>query len=135
MASDRITGKQSYFVINGFTVPITKYTPKTNRKLADITDNGDYDLNTDLMYPTQLPVNAVTECSVEGRYRKSSTPAAIIALLYSGAYAIFTTLGLDAGTLYGTGNFDISDFQIDVPVDDTVTFTCNIKSNGKFTPA
>jgi hypothetical protein len=132
--ADRKTGKQSYFIYNGFNIFITKYSLKVDRKLADITDNGDYDVATDLMYPTQLPVNAVAEISAEGRFRQSVTPIAIMAPLYSGATAIPATLGLDAGSLSGHGLFDISNFNLDVPVDDTVTFSCSLKSNGKFTP-
>lgn len=131
---DRFTGKQSYFLINGYTVPITKATPKTTRKLADVTDNGDYDTPSDLLWPTQLPVMAPVEMTIEGRFRKSSTPAAIISLLYTGATAVPTRLGMDASTVYGSGNFDISDFSSDMPVDDVVTFTCTVRSNGKFTP-
>lgn len=132
--ADRLTGKQSYFFLNGFYIPITKASPRTARKLADVTDNGDYDTNTDLLWPTQLPVSAPVEISIEGRFRKSTTPAAIIALLYTGATAVQTRFGLDAQTIYGSGLFDISDFQTDAPVDDTVTFTCTVRSNGRFTP-
>lgn len=134
MPNERLTGKQSYIIINGTYIPITKYTPKINRKLADITDNGDYDSNTDLIYPAQLPVSATTELSVEGRFRLSLTPIAIMGILYTGISAVPVKLGLDAGHMFGSGNFDISDFQADVPVDDTVTFTCTLQSNGKFSP-
>lgn len=131
---DRLTGKQSGFLLNGYAIPITKATPKTTRKLADITDNGDYDSNTDLLWPTQLPVMAPVEMTVEGRFRRSVTPAAIIALLYTGATAVLARFFLDQNLIYGSGLFDISDFQTDSPVDDTVTFTCTVRSNGKFTP-
>lgn len=132
--ADRLTGKQMALVWNGFTIPITKVTPKTNRKLADITDNQDYDVNSDLLWPTQLPVMAPVEFAVEGRFRKSITPGAIIQFCYTGATAVRAVLTLDAGQTYGSGLFDLSDFQTDSPVDDTVTFTCTLRSNGKFTP-
>lgn len=132
--SDRLTGKQSYFYFNGYFIPITKATPKTSRKLADITDNGDYDTNTDLLWPTQLPVMAPVELSIEGRFRKSTIPGAILSILYTGATAVQTRFGLDTNTIYGSGLFDLSDFQADSPVDDVVTFTCTVRSNGKFTP-
>lgn len=132
--ADRLTGKQSYIFWNGTTIPITKATPKTNRKLADITDNQDYDAASDLLWPTQLPVMAPVELSIEGRFRKSITPSAVIAFLYTGTVAVRGVFGLDSGTIYGSGLFDLSDFQCDSPVDDTVTFTCTLRSNGKFTP-
>jgi predicted secreted protein len=55
-------------------------------------------------------------------------------ILYTGATAVLTRLTMDASTIYGSGLFDISDFQTEMPVDDTVTFTCTVRSNGKFTP-
>jgi hypothetical protein len=132
--ADRLTGKASYFLFQGTAIPITKATPKVTRKLADSTDNGDYDTTTDMIYPTQIPVTVKTELAIEGRYRKSSTPAAIMSLLYSDATQIPIVLGLDSGSIWGHGVADISDFQTDIPVDDTVTFTCNVMAYGKFIP-
>ena len=103
MAEDRLTGKASYMVFNGTTIPITKYNPTITKTLPDITDNGDYDVQTDLIYPTQLPVSAVTELSVEGRFHLNSTPSTIMSLLYRGASAIPVVLGLNAGSLFGHG--------------------------------
>jgi len=134
MATDRITGKSGSFTFNGISIPITKWSARTTKKLADITDNADYNLNTDLMWPTQLPVNAVLDVSVEGRFRLSVTPADLLAPLYTGLTAIPVTLALTTSQIYGHGNFDLSDFSCDLPVDDTVTFTCSLKSNGIFTP-
>jgi hypothetical protein len=122
-------------ILNGAQIPITKYNPSITKNLPDITDNGDYDSQTGLIYPTQLPVSAVTELSVEGRFHLNSTPISVMALLYSGVSAIPVTLGLDAGNLFGHGNFDISNFQAVVDVRETVTFTCTMVSNGKFTPS
>lgn len=132
--ADRLTGKASYLSINGVFVPITKYSPKTTRNLPDTTDNGDYNSNTDLVYHTRIPVSVDMELSVEGRYRISVTPVAIMNILFTGANAIPVVLGLDAGHLYGHGNFDLADFSTDVPVEDVVTFTCTLRSNGIFTP-
>jgi hypothetical protein len=132
--SDRLTGKASYFSFNGFTIPITKVTPKVTRALPNTTDNGDYNSTADMIFPTQIPCSVATEYAIEGRYRKSSTPSAIVALLYTGATAIPATFGMDASTVWGHGFFDISDFQTDAPVEDTVTFTCTMISNGQFFP-
>lgn len=131
---DRLTGKASYLLFDGVMIAITSYKPKTERKLADTTDSGDYNTQADLVFPTQIPVSAAVELSVEGRYRKSSTPSALIATLYQGGGPYPVVLGLDAGTLAGHGNFDVSDFEASVPVQDTVTFTCTMKSNGQYIP-
>lgn len=132
--ADRLTGKASYIVYNSNVLSITSYTPTTDRALADTTDNGDYNATADMIFPTQLPVSAKTTIEVEGRFRKSQTPAVLLANLYTGVSAVPVVLGLDAGTLYGHGNFDISNFKTSVPVEDTVTFTCTLQSNGQFTP-
>lgn len=132
--ADRLTGKASAFSFGGALFAITKATPKITRKLADTTDSGDYNSTNDMIYPTQLPVSAAVELSIEGRYRKSSVPSGIVATLFTGVFAVPVQLALDAGSLFGHGNFDISDFQADIPVEDTVTFTCTMKSAGQFTP-
>lgn len=132
---DRLTGKASYFTFGGVNIPITKATHKAERKLADTTDNGDYSQGQDLLTPTQLAVSVGTEFSIEGRYRRSVIPGALIANIYqSNPGGVMAYLGLDASAVVGHGYFDISDFQVDDPVDDTVTYTCTMKSNGPFTP-
>lgn len=132
--TNKLTGKAAYLTISGTQIPFTKIGAKTERKLADATDSTDYDVATDLIWPTQLPVSASIELSVEGRYNLVSTPGTVIATLYSGATAVPCVFGLSGSAIYGHGNFDLSNFQADVPVDDIVTFTASLKSNGKFTP-
>jgi hypothetical protein len=134
--ADRLTGKASYFLLGSAAtqIPITKATPKVTRKLADTTDSGDYQSTPDMIFPTQIPVSAPLEMAIEGRYRFSSTPSAIVALLATSATNIPVVLGLNSGAIWGHGNFDISDFQSDIPFDDTVTYTCNIRSNGQWVP-
>ena len=131
---DRLAGDQSSLTFGGTSIPITKYTPKVNRKLADTTDTGDFDSAAGLIANTQVPVSYNLELSVEGKFRKSVTPSALIAQLFSGATAVPTVLTLAQGVLFGHGNFDLSDFSCEVPAEDTVTFTCTLKSNGAFTP-
>lgn len=132
--ADRLSGKASYLTLGGTNIAITKYGPKVPRKLADWTDSGDYNSTADMIFPGQVPVSAPLEVSVEGRYRKSTTPSAIVALLATSATNIPCVLGLDAGTIWGHGNVDIANFETDVVYDDIVTFTCDLKSNGQWTP-
>lgn len=131
--ADRLTGKASYFIFGITTIPITKTTGKIIRKLADSTDSGDYYSTPDMIGPTQIPVSVRVELSIEGRYRKSSTPSAIVANLFTDITQVPMVLGMDAGTIWGHGLADISDFQTDQPVEDTVTFTCNVVSYGLWT--
>lgn len=131
--SDKLTGKASGVTFNGTALYITKYAPKVTRTLVPTTDSGDYDADSDLLHETQLAVKVSMELTVEGYYRKSQTDNAVIAALYSGAAALPVVLRLDAGSLFGHGNFDLSEFSSEVPLEDKVTWTATLKSNGKFT--
>ena len=129
MAADRIAGVAGYVVYNGATLPITKWSGAIERKLADSTDTGDYNLTANIIGPTQIPVTARVNVDVEGRFRKSATPG-LIAFALSGNLSVTGTLGLDASTVFCTGNFDMSNLSVDLPVDDVVTFKCTLMSNG-----
>jgi hypothetical protein len=132
--ADRLTGKASAFYFEGNPIPITKCTQKTTRKDADTTDNGDYQQSNDLIFPTQLIVSAATEFSIEGRYRKSTIPTILSqAVFQSVPGGVFARLGLDSGTVSGSGYFDITEFTVEDPVEDTVTYSGTMKSNGLFT--
>lgn len=132
--ADKLTGKASYFIYGGTTFCITKYSTKVTRALADTTDSCDYSSSIDLVNMSQIPVSVTQELTVEGNFHLSQTTQGLLTSIYSGANAIPVTLGLNAGVLLGTGNFDISDFSCDVPVVDTCKFTATFKSNGAFTP-
>lgn len=133
--ADRLTGKASYFVFNGAQVPITKATRKVTRKMADVTDNGDYNQQQDLLTPTQLAVSAGTQFTIEGRYRKSVIPSLNGSAIYeSNPGGLLAVLGLDSSTVSGHGYFDITDYEETVPDDDAVTYSCTMTSNGAFTP-
>lgn len=133
--TDRLTGKASYLTFNGVNIPITKMTPKVTRKLPDSTDSGDYSSAQDMIATTQIPCTYTVEGAIEGRFRKSVTPAQFLANSFTSITQIPIVLGLDASpTIWGTGVCDISDFSTDIPVEDIVNFTANIKSWGAFTP-
>ncbi len=132
--AETLTGKASYITVAGTNLYFTKLTPKVTRKLADDTDSGNYNATDDLLYPSQLEVSAPVEIAVEGNYRKSQTPTAIIARLFtaSGPYAV--TFGVLTGYPHFAGNYDLSDFQIEDPLDDVVKWTATLKSNGRVSP-
>lgn len=133
--ADRLTGKASYFVFNGQQIPITKVGRKVARKKADTTDNGDYNSTTDLLFPTQLIVSATTTFSVEGRYRKSVNPGLNSNAIYeSTPGGLLAFFGVDTVTVAGHGYFDIENYEESSPIDDTVTYTMDMTSNGQFTP-
>ena len=114
-------------------IPIKKYTGTTTRTLADTTDTGDYNQPSDMLWESQIPAKLCMELDVEGNYRLNQTSSTFLATLFSGANAVAVVLGLDAGDLFGHGNFDISDFTLESPSDEVISFTCKMKLNGTFT--
>jgi hypothetical protein len=131
--ADRATGKNQFVTFNNVIIPITKVGVKINRKLADTTDSGDYYTTPDMLFPTQIPVSAPLELSIEGRFRYSSTPGFITAAQTS-LTNIPCQVSITNGSQLAAGNFDLSDFEYDGPYDDVVTFTATLKSNGPWTP-
>src|SRR5271166_4014734 len=126
--ADRLTGKASYFTYGGVNIPITKMTPKVTRALATSTDSSDYNVTADMIGPTQIPVSTMVEGTIEGRFRRSTIPTAILAYLATSSTQVPCVFGLDlAPTIWGSGLFDISDFSTDVPVEDMVTFTATVR--------
>ncbi len=128
----RLTGKSGYLTFGGYNIPITKWSMKTTRNLPDSTDNGDYNSTDDLIYHTRIPVSVDSDVSIEGRYHKDVLPGTLIAVLFTGATAVNVSLGLDSATVYGHGAFDLMDFSCDLPIEDMVTFSATLKSNGQF---
>lgn len=108
---------------------------RVSRNVATCTDSSDYDPQANLIGPTQIPVSATFEGTVEGCYRRSTTSQAIIADLFTGITAVPCVFGLDSNTLIGSGTFDITDFTQDMPVEDIVRFSCTVRSNGLFVPS
>ena len=132
--ADRLSGKSAYLTFNGYTLPFKKLSQKVTRKCADSTDSGDYYTQNDMLFPTQIPVSVKTEQTIEGTFRFSSTPQAVVTALYTSLTNIPAQFGLNASGQLGTGNVDITDFSCDAPVDDIVTWTATMTSNGQWTP-
>lgn len=131
---DKAPGMRSYVVYGGVTLPVTRTNLRVTRNLADCTDSSDYDGDADIIGKTQLPISAVCEGTIEGRYRRSTTPSAVVAGLFTGVIGVPMQFGLDSGTVVGHGYFDISEFSQDMPVEDVVNWTCTVRSNGLFVP-
>lgn len=132
--ADKLTGKASYWIFNGQQFFITKYSPKVTRTLADTTDSADYNASIDMVQSSQIPVMLTQELAVEGNFHLSQTIQGLLTTVYSGINAVPVVLGLNAGALFGSGAFDVSDFSADVPIIDTCKYTASMKSNGPFIP-
>lgn len=137
MASDangRLVGNGSYIVFNGTAIPITSYTVTSDRTMTDKTNSTHYNPSTGMFCPAQVPVSVVTKVQVEGRFRINVVPNALISLLYQDVEDVYVLLGLDSGNQFGEGRFDITDFRTTVPINDVVTYSCALLSNGPFNP-
>lgn len=132
--TDRVSGKQSYLTFNGTNVPITKVDPSVVRKLGDTTDSGDYNSTQDMLPNTQIPCTYHVEASIEGRFRKSVTPSSFLSIAFTSTTQIPIVIGIDQSpTVWGQGFCDISNFKSSIPVDDIISFSCDIVSWGSFT--
>jgi hypothetical protein len=45
---------------------------------------------------------------------------------------VLCSIKFSTGTTFGHGAFDITDFKADVPVDNTIGYSCKLVSNGVF---
>jgi len=132
---DKSTGKASYFTYRGIRIPIFRINIRVTRTLADCTDSSDYDANADMIGPTQLPVSAQFEGTIEGVFRFSTTPQTLFGDLFRGVYGVPCTFGTNQNSLIGTGFMDIADYTQDMPINDTIRYSCTVRSNGLFTIA
>ncbi len=135
MSEQRFTGKLATLSVGGVRIYKSKISAKINTKLADVTDDANYDPATDMIYTAQLKVAVGVELSVEGYYRKDSTPSTVIASAFDGSTGP-KAVAFAVGTGYShfSGNYDLSDLSIDAPVDDVVKISFTLKSNGIVTP-
>jgi hypothetical protein len=133
-AAQKLTGKASYLTFQGTRIYFTKVSPDVDRECADSTDGADYDSSSDMIQPSQIPVKVQMTLQVELKYDLNTTGTAFTQAAYSSGGPYPTVLGLNAGTVMGHGNFDITKFSADVPIDDTVTATATLLQNGVFTP-
>jgi len=128
--TNKITRKAASWTYKGATIPFTSMTPSVERTMADATDSTDYDSGSDSLWPSQLEVKVGMKFKVEGRYNTSTIPSAILTDLYTGASAAAVVIKLNPSTIFGHGNFDISNFEAKIQVDDIVTYSCDLMSNG-----
>lgn len=132
MPVQKVAGKAGSFKYAGVILSMKKWTAKVTRDLADTTDSDDYDAGTDMLYKSQVPVALQVEANIEGFFDLNSTDATIVTSLYSAATKVAVVLGINASVTFGHGPFDLSDFEVDAPIDDVVTWKATAKSNGLF---
>lgn len=132
--ADKLTGKAQILQVDGVELKVTKATPNLDVTYSDSTDGDDYDDTDKLVYASQLPASAEPSIDIEGWYNKTTTPTGLIEkMLTSSGSPYDMQYSIDATTNVVAGKCDIQDFKITSQLKDTVSFTCKLKGNGKWT--
>lgn len=128
------TGRSGSATVGGVVIPITKWSVKSNRNLADATDSGNYDPVSGQTFSSQANGVVGIEITIEGNYDAATTATNITAKIkLDGPFAV--VLKIDPTTTYASGNFDFSDVEcnLEVPGGTMVAWTATGKSNGVIT--
>ncbi len=131
--TDRLSGKASYWTLNGVAIPITKIDASYDRDLGKTTDSGDYNVSQDMLTHTQIPVAYQWKGTMEFKYRFSSTPD-LITIAVTSLTQIPCVVGMNLSAVQGSGLVDMANLKISQPVDDICTGTCDVQSWGAWTP-
>lgn len=126
----RRTGKGQILTFRTIIFYVKKVSPKSDVKMADITDSSNFDATTALVWKAQLKVTGQLTLSVEANYDDNITNSLIVQDLFSGSAAGAVVFKLDSGVVFCHGNFDMSEYEQDTPIDDTVTCSYTLMSNG-----
>ena len=128
------TGRHGHITVDATELPITKWSAKLTRELADATDSNNYNPDDGQTWKSQQPGVIGIEGTIEGNFDLDSTADLIIAKFKVDA-AFPCVLGLTRTTNLCTGNFDFNDTDIslEVPGSSMVTWTTTFKSSGVLT--
>ena len=139
MAVSKLTGKAGTLTYANTVLTITKWSANVNKDFADSTDSSDYDSNTThLVWKEQLASGIAIEGDIEGYWdttANTGTNAFLMSYFFSANAAADLALKLDASTVFASGNADLTNFKIEVAVNEAKTtgFTASYKSNGIWT--
>jgi hypothetical protein len=136
MPVQKISGKAGYFKTGGSAgtkMNITKWSGSLEVKNSDTTDSNDFDASTNLVWNTQVPASAKMTIDVEGNYDVNGAQAPLVTAALNGASPlVIAELGFTATAVFGYGNFNVTNFKADSPMEDTVTYSATLTSNGKW---
>jgi hypothetical protein len=126
------SGRSGSITVNSVNIPITKWTAKLSKELADSTDSSNYDVASGQTYKAQVPGVISIEATVEGNFDSAASTGVINKLKSDPMLPV--VLKLDATTTFCSGSFDLSDAEVsvEVPGATMVSFTATVKSNGVF---
>jgi hypothetical protein len=134
MPVQKVSGRAGKFTYNSVVISIKSWKGKVTRELADSTDSSNYDPTSDMLWKAQIPSSVQVEVDIEAYYDLNSTQTSFASQIGTSAGPVAAILGLDATNVFGHGNFDLSDIEVDEEiVDENVSFTATMRSNGVFT--
>lgn len=133
-ATQSKTGREGNITVATVVIPITKWSLKITKNLADSTDSGDHDGATGQTWQSQRHGTIFGEGTIEGHWDAATTSSGIVSKMTADA-ALAIVLKIDATTTYASGNFDLSDvdLSVEVPGATMIHFTASIKSHGALT--
>jgi hypothetical protein len=134
MARNTITGRKGNVKVGSNVLPITGWTAKGTKELADATDSANFDATSGQLWKSQAPGAVAMEGTIEGNFDLNSTDASVIQLLKQDP-PVQILFGLTDTVNYAQGSFDLSDVEtkLTVPGGTMVTYSGNFKSNGPVT--
>lgn len=131
MPTQSMTGRGGSATVNSVVIPITKWSAKTNRNLADATDSANYDPTTGQTWTDAASGVVSMELTIEGNYDLATTSANITSKIKTdGPFPVI--LHVNPDTVYATGNFYFSDIEtsLEVPGGTMVSWSASAKNSG-----
>jgi hypothetical protein len=132
MATSFRTGRFGGMTLAGNTIPITKWSHKLDKSLQDTTSTSSYDATTQQTWQEQLPGILRGDGSIDFNWDANSTSSYIINKLKADPQ-VAIVLQIDKSTNYASFNADLSDVNLDMPVDGVIKGTASYKTNGPVT--
>lgn len=134
MPTQSMTGRAGTATVNGVVIPITKWSAKANRNLADATDSANYDVATGQTWTDAASGVVSMELTLEGNYDLATTSAQITSKIKTdGPFPV--VLMVNRSTTYATGNFYFSDVEtnVEVPGGTMINWSASCKNSGIIT--
>jgi hypothetical protein len=138
-AVDRVSGKSGYIQVmeNDQAIPVRLpfffWTARTTIQFADRTSSVHYSQDAKLVFASSIPTAMSMSGVVRGRYRRSATPKHVIQQLFKGRTPFRMELGFSPNDKYVDLYAWITEFEIQVGLDDVVEFSCSFRSEGEIT--
>lgn len=128
----RRSGALGKFVLETNNTRITSWTSEGTNEQYDVTDTGDYDETTGRTWKAKVPGAIGEEVDVEGSV-DLDTFMTYLNAHYVAGLTVTVELWFTPDDRYLIGEFDISNLRKSSPVDNKISFSCHLSSNGVVT--